>query len=292
MEVSAPYVFQTDHAIVRDAYLTKDNYHVSFNEVDNVQQNLCVVYFSSNEVYYPNTETAFKRAIIENDKYEWRNNTLSYAYKHVFIRDIQKQWYMEGINNEINTPVELLKLLQSLTAGLRVYTVGSSAGGFAAMLFGNLLKAERVYAFNSQLNLNIVMKNSTPSIDPILFKYACIPTRVGYYKIEDFINREVECFYFQSSKSSMDIEQWESFGRKEVINRIAFKTSNHGFPFLRHNLQYVMSLSPDLLKNMARRENNPFAFAVSIDGLFKTIVVVGKAIFGRVRKKMKEKSES
>lgn len=292
MEVRNEFVFQKDDVIVRNAYEKLDNYKVVFHESEGVQKDLCAVYFSSNEIYYPNTRAAFTRSIMEKDKYEWGKNSIPNAHKHVYVRDIQKQWYIEGINLDANTPEKLLHLLKKLTSGYRVYTVGSSAGGFAAMLFGSLLKAEKVYAFNSQLNLHLIMQQSSRNIDPLLFKYAKDPIRSRFYKIENFVSPSLSYFYFQSCRSYMDIQQYESFGKKELINRIQFKTSNHGFPFLRTNVKYVMALNDDTLKKLSKSRIHPITFSIQIDGVFKTFYVVGQAVIDRVRKKIRERKES
>ncbi len=292
MEVINTKIFQIDDSLVRDVYQNHDNYEIVYEEGAKVHKDLCVIYFSSNEIYYPNTPLSFQRSILNKNKYEWRNNTFPNGHKHIFVRDIQKQWYVEGINKELDTPEKVAELLRSLTQNFRVYTIGSSAGGFAAMLFGSLLNAERIYAFNAQLNLNIIMRDSTPLIDPVLFKYAQSPERAVYFKIENFVLPTVEYYYFQSCKSVMDIQQYKSFGRKELITRIPFKTANHGFPFLRHNLRHVLNLPDKDLKEMAKEEIHPFIFAVHIDGFFKTTYMVTSAILNRLKKKFREKRES
>ncbi len=288
MEVGKTPIFQISDAAVVKVYNEADNYKVKFHTGPDVQEDLCVIYFSSNELYYPNTSKAFENSILVKDKFEWQRNFLRYAHKHIFIRDIQKQWYIEGISQKHNSPEKLLTLLQELTAGFRIYSVGSSAGGFAALLFGNLLKAERIYAFNAQLNLNLIVEDSNAFTDPLLFKYR-EGERSNYFVIENFLNKEIDCFYFQSSQSSIDIRQYNSIKDKSLLNRIPFKTSNHGFPFLRHNLMYVLGLSKDNLLKLSQKNYHPVSFAASIDGWPKTINVVVKTVINRFKKKLKEK---
>lgn len=291
MEVTKVPIFQIDDPAVKRVYNEADNYKVKFHSGSDVEQDLCVLYFSSNELYYPNTAKAFKDSILVKDKFEWQRNFIRYAHKHVFIRDIQKQWYMEGISQKYNSPNGLLELLQELTKGFKVYAIGSSAGGFAALLYGSLLQAERVYAFNGQLNLKLMFDRSSALVDPILFKYKDTE-RSKFFVVEDFLDTERDCFYFQSTKSVFDIEQYSSLKNKELLTRIPFKTSNHGFPFLRHNLAYVLGLSKENLLELSRKEYHPIVFAASVDGWVKTLQVVVLTVYNRFKKKWKEKRAS
>ncbi|MFS4482694.1 hypothetical protein ACKGJY_06730 [Hyunsoonleella sp. 2307UL5-6] len=288
METVDNFIFQIDSPEVTSIYENSNNYKVKLHEGNAVQQDLCVLYFSSNELYYPNTAKAFENSILVRDKFEWQRNFLRIAHKHIFIRDIQKQWYIEGINATHNTPTKLLDLLKELTKGYRVFAIGSSAGGFAAMLYGGLLKAEQVYAFNAQLNLNLIVQNSNPHTDPLLFKYNNTE-RASFFEIANFITPETDYFYFQSSKSLFDINQYNGFNKKDGILRVPFKTSNHGFPFLRHNLGYVLQADKAQLVALSKKEYHPFMFSVSIDGWLKTLHTVGLTVVNRLKKKLIEK---
>ena len=288
METLNKHIFQINNPKVKAIYDNNDNYNIKFHDGTGVQKNLCIVYFSSNDLYYPNTPKAFEKSILTKDKYEWQRNFLKNAHKHVFLRDVQKQWYIEGISAKHNSPETVLALLKQLTEGFDVYTVGSSAGGFAALLFGSMLQAKRVYAFNAQLNLNLILTNSQEDIDPLLFKYKN-HRRSSFYLLEPYLNESVDYFYFQSSKSDMDIRQYNALPRKNKLTRIPFYTSNHGFPFLRHNLAYVMGLDRASLIHLSTKEYHPIVFAASIDGWPKTIRVVCQTIYNRFIKKINEK---
>ena len=101
MEVRQIQVFQTDSLLIKNHLISNSNYIIEYNE--SVKEEYCVVYFSSNDLYYPNTEISFKETVISKNRYEWYGNRINYAHKHIFIRDIQKQWYLGGINHQINT---------------------------------------------------------------------------------------------------------------------------------------------------------------------------------------------
>lgn len=285
MEINQLPIFQTDSPLVRSYYERGANFKVEYSNEPESDASLCVIYFSSNELYYPNVEATFDRTIVKRDKYEWRNSKFPGAAKHIFVRDLQKQWYIEGINSKVNTPEKLAEQLKSEADGYRVYAIGSSAGGYAAMVYGSLLGAERVYAFNAQLDLTTVVNKSTNQIDPLLFKYSDTE-RSRFFRVDNLINEKTIYFYFQSCLSCMDKEQFAGFNRKERLTRIGFKTANHGFPFFRHNLPYMLSLSVDQLKELGRSEHHPFLFSVGVDGFFRATYLVIEAILKRIKKKM------
>jgi hypothetical protein len=285
MEIENDFVFQIDSELVKATYQHELNYKIQYSTDEFCDKSLCVIYFSSNEIYYPNSKESFEKSILKKDKYEWQNSTIKRAYKHIFVRDIQKQWYIEGINASINTPTQLLNLLLTETAGYTVYTIGSSAGGFAAIVYGSLLHAKRVYAFNAQLNLNLVVAKSKSTIDPLLFKYKNLKES-EFFQVDNFINNTTDYFYFQSSKSRFDREQYESLVNKNRFVRVQFNTSNHGFPFFRHNLQHVFQLEKSEIIELSKRNIHPFTYSISCDGIFQAFYFVIKAIILRFKKKM------
>lgn len=72
----------------------------------------------------------------------------------IFIKDIKQSWYLLGIEGtcDINSTVnKLLEILESLHyRNKKVIFLGNSAGGYAAILFGLLLKVDKVVAFSPQ----------------------------------------------------------------------------------------------------------------------------------------------
>jgi hypothetical protein len=286
-----PFIFQIDSSAVLKAFGT-NNYCIEYNTNVDCDPKLCAIYFSSNEIYYPNTLKSFEYSIIERDKFEWKRNRHPNAGKHIFIRDIRKQWYIGGINSKLNSPLKLVEFLKSETTDYKVYTIGSSAGGFAAILFGSLLKVNRVYAFNSQLNLRVTMASSNSLVDPILFDKVNDAVLKTYFDLSNFITDGVDYYYFQSCHSKMDVVQYESISplAKKHIKIIRFKTSNHGFPFLRINLPYVLSFDKNSLGALVNKTFNLIPFSIRLIGFVPTVQFVVKAIVDRYHKKRIEAS--
>lgn len=286
MDKKEPFIFQVDSPDVLKAFDT-NNYCIEYNKASECDSNLCVVYFSSNEIYYPNTLKSFDYSIVERDKYEWKRNRFPTAGKHIFIRDIRKQWYIGGINSRLDSPLKLAEFLKKETAGYKVYTIGSSAGGYAAILFGSMLQVNRVYAFNSQLNLNVIVQNSTALVDPILFEKVHEDVIKNYFDLSQFITKCADIYYFQSCQSNFDVEQFSSISSlaKDTIKIIRFKTSNHGFPFLRINLPYILAFEKKSLDDLVHKTFSLIPFSIRLIGFTATIQFVFKAVVDRFKKK-------
>ena len=88
------------------------------------QSNLCAIYFSSNGIYFPNTENTFNEIIVKKNRYEWYDTRVKDAQKHIFVRDVLKQWYVKGINSQIDTQAKLLDFLRKETEGYDIITIG------------------------------------------------------------------------------------------------------------------------------------------------------------------------
>ena len=62
-------MFQIDSKIVRSVYATEPNYIIDYDESS--EENVCAIYFSSNDIYFPNTEEIFRKRIVEKNFFEW-----------------------------------------------------------------------------------------------------------------------------------------------------------------------------------------------------------------------------
>ena len=71
----------------------------------------------------------------------------------LFVRDLSKTWFL--CNPELGSPEDICATIETYRKPhhTRVLTLGSSAGGFAAMLFGKMLRASATLAFAPQTTL-------------------------------------------------------------------------------------------------------------------------------------------
>ncbi len=277
------YVFQADDPVVLHQYNNSDNYLIEFTP--GADKTYCALYFSSHFVYNPNNEEAFKRDVIRKNKYEWFGTRIPYVHKHIFLRDIIKQWYLTGINGKINTPEALLRFLQKETDGYKIIAMGSSAGGFASIIYGQLLKAEMILSFNGQFEIDSQLKTSTPIIDPIVFRNQHNPELRKYYDTRNFIVNPKSIHYFFSKKSAWDFQQQSHIADIEMY-KTAFITVHHCVPFLKSNLPAILRQGKKNLEKLSGKTYHPLIFSflqvgpiTTLSSVFETILTVIKRYF-------------
>lgn len=277
-------VFQVDSEIVKKTYKECDNYLIEYDDRYK-ETNICVIYFSGHSIYYPNDIECFKRTIIENNRFEWFGIRFQRAYKHIFIRDIHKQWYLAGINSEICNPKLLLEFLQKETDGYQLITIGSSAGGYASLLYGNLLGAIRIYAFSPQVELHSLQILSSEQVDPLAYRLQNTWLN-KYYDIIPYIkNGNSQTLCFMPSKYKWDKIQYEylmkhSIERRDNITLIRFNTSKHGVPFPKVALNVLLKEDAYFKLLKYRWQTlNPIIFSISQVGLIKTLKGIIKQLY-------------
>lgn len=269
MEKIKTYSFQIDSDIVRNHYDSHSNYLIEYSK--NVSKEYCIVYFSSNDIYYPNNEISFNENIVQKNRYEWYKTRINIGYKHIFIRDIHKQWLLSGINSTINTPQKLLNFLIEETKDYKLITLGSSAGGFAAVIFGQLLNAEKILTFNGNFEIRSKLKTSSESICPLLFRLKDNEELNDWYDSRKFITKAESIYYFQSTRSKQDILQYRHVEDLR-IKRIKFNNSHHGIPFFKTNLPFVLNLTSQELDNLTFKNIHPLMFSIKISGFSQTMI--------------------
>ena len=265
------FMFQIDSEIVRSVYINQQNYKIEYN--NSCKKNICAIYFSSNDIYYPNNEEIFRKRIVEKNFFEWYNTRIN-ARKHIFLRDIFKQWYLEGINAELDSPEKIFEWLKRETEGYEVVTVGSSAGGYSAVLYGSLLKAKKVIAFNAQFSLKAIADESGEKSNPLVYKYKNTD-RSKYFELKDKISDSVNYFYFLSVGCEQDMLQATKLFTPPIppksFNCLRFKTAHHGIPFLKVALVKVLNMGEKDLKGFSKKKNHPIWFTIRMVGVRKTI---------------------
>ena len=86
--------------------------------------------------------------LLKNDK----------SFDKLFIREINPSYFLCGLKNStknLQETIDLIKKLTSVKNYRKKVSIGSSSGGFAAILYGQLLNFSKVIAFNPQTVLSI-----------------------------------------------------------------------------------------------------------------------------------------
>jgi pimeloyl-ACP methyl ester carboxylesterase len=89
--------------------------------------------------------------------FEFFSITAEMPVKRLFVRDLRHAWYhlgIPGLGSTISAVGTSLKQLIASQQVDRLVTVGSSAGGYAALVFGTLLGADRVLCFAPQTTID------------------------------------------------------------------------------------------------------------------------------------------
>lgn len=222
-------------SIVEDIY-EKENYQIKQNST--CHNNTCYIFFSSNNIWYPNTEEAFMQSFYKGDYYEWQRFLELPAEKIVYVRDIYKSWYVTGINRKLNSIDSVIDFLKRKTSGMRVITVGSSAGGYMAALAAALLNAEYCICFSAQFDLTV---DGALGVNPFLKKYVNDKERSQYYNIVDIIKKsKIDIFYFMPAFSVTDKQQMKKVADIKNVQILKIASHRHGVPLLTGNLDYLL----------------------------------------------------
>jgi hypothetical protein len=106
----------------------------------------------------------------------------------ILIRDIANAWYHRGVPGLGGHVDDVAASLRTLVRAIRpgtVATVGQSDGGYAAIMFGMLLGAERIVAFGPQAHLNPMEAAcyGDRRFLPVMEGLHANPPRSGYYDL-------------------------------------------------------------------------------------------------------------
>lgn len=283
--MSGGQVFQTDHPLVKRQY-ESPNHRIEQGAPPEDGRRVCAIYFSSNNIYYPNTERAFSSRILAKNFFEWFRTRVPYAQKHIFLRDIHKQWYLTGIDRNIDSPDRLLQFLKQETDGFEIVTVGSSAGGYAAMLYGILLQARKAISFNGQIEISSLTRTTNPTENPLLFRFLGTPLE-RFYDLRNFLPQvgSTRLFQLYSAASEWDAQQ-ASLVANTPIELIPFGTSHHGIPFLKCAIPRTLEMQESDLESLRRRRQSPLIYSVRRAGVPAVVSEMARILLDRAKSKL------
>lgn len=268
-------------AVAEEAYQS-DNYKIEYNEA--IDNNECVLYFSSNNIWFPNTEEAFRTSILENDRYEWERKPYRVGRKNIYMRDIYKSWYVQGINDRINSVDAIVDWLRKETSGYEVVCIGSSAGGYMAALVGIMLKAKLVFAFSAQFCL---YNEGYYDVNPFLQKYKSDSDKEKYYDITDLVNKSnIPIMYIYPNRCHVDQLQAERIIPSESVMKYGLNSSHHGIVVCKCNLPSLLNMGLDQLNSLTKNNcKSVFRLSIKLSGFFPTIQFYLLSIYKVIRSK-------
>ncbi|MEY8257200.1 hypothetical protein AAK706_05665 [Erysipelotrichaceae bacterium 66-17] len=245
-----------------------DNYKI----INTGDSELCFIFCSSNNIYYPDTEEEIVKTIFEKDRYEWERISQNIEGKKIFLRDILKAWYAHGINMEINSIDKIVLMLKRETSGYKIVTVGNSAGGYLALLLGAMLDAEYSIVFSPQNNL----KKYDPYWKcPFLSKE--FAKKNSYLDLSEIIKNQSKCvFYFYSAFCQEDVIQANYIKKNNDFYVFPMNSKWHGKNIYNFNMKTLLTLSPEQLIELNRfykskKFINKISFSIHLDGIIFTL---------------------
>ena len=244
--------FSLDHTnlLLKAAY-SDQNYKVMQGLSDN---GLCVIFFSGNGLYYPNTDDSFRTTIFKKDRYEWSSAASimrDYVSRIIMVRDVKKSWYVDGINEEINDIDKLIDLLRGLSEGYTVYTYGSSAGGYMAILAGVLLHANRVFQWGAQTDLEI--RDDIINQTEFTRTASDCQRKRKYFRLTEYLddsNSDIFCFY--AGKNAKDMQDMRLIRDFSKVHVFLYDSDQHGQGFERDVYVNLLHVSDEALLRLEK----------------------------------------
>lgn len=282
-------VFQEDIGLVEKIYRENKNYVVW--DIDSENKN-CLILFSSNGLYAPNTREAFEEKIVRNDRYEFQKVTNCCRVKKrfgrlIYVRDLWRSWYVRGISQSVDTIDKLILLLAELTEGYRIVTAGISSGGFMAMAAGVRLGAACVLNFSGQFYLDVKEQHH------LLGKYEEDGERNKYFDIVELIAAsDTPIVYFYPINSVKDAGQAQRIADCGNVIMIAFDYAAHAQTVVPYNFKYLFDLEAKRYRKYdyksTKKTYKSVEFLILTGGAMGFLDCVRGGI-AHVRKKLKKK---
>ena len=263
-----------------------DNYKIEYNHA--VDNNECVLYFSSNNIWFPNTEEEFCKSIFENDRYEWEKKPYRVGRKNIYLRDIYKSWYIQGINEEISSVDAIVDWLRKETSGYEVVCIGSSAGGYMAALVGIMLKAKLIYAFSAQFCL---YNEGYYDVNPFLQKYKSDADKEKYYDITDLVNKsDIPIVYIYPNRCRDDELQAERIIPSESVLKYGLNSSHHGVVVNKCNLLNLLNMGLEQLRALVECDcKSVLKLSIRLSGVLPTFQYYFKTAVKVFKRKVRQR---
>lgn len=280
----------TDREIVRYCYNNMPNYLIEMNS--EINSNICAIYFSSNGIdSMCKNDEEYESTIVKKNRFEWKKNKVKKAEKHIFIRDVLKEYYVEGINKNLNNCNRVFDFLRSETNNMRIITIGSSSGGYAATLFGILLKADYIFSFTGQFNLYHMSLQSNPNRDPLhnplLYKHIDDNEYSRYYDLLPLMKTCSIPIFYLAGDHRLDYMQRQLVKSYYCVYEFDIKGKDHVFPCYIFNIMDVINKPVDELKKLSEKYRgktiNKFIFSLQVSGILKSVESFMKMVFRRVK---------
>lgn len=251
-----------------------------------------IIFFTGHGLYFPTSIEMFRKKVLEENRFEWKNIAKSSGIrdkvsKIIYIRDIYKNWCLKGINANMNSIPKMIEWFQTIISGRNVVTVGSSAGGYMAILFGYLLKAKSIYTFSPQISL--YEYNKWHSIN-YYDEYVNDPSINIYMDLRQYMSKfEGKIYYITPYYCPEDKAQLDCLKECSIPNLKLFTVdeNRHGYTVYGASIEKILVMSEEKLDALCDYYDGkiikPSHFCAKTSGPIKAISIS----FYRTLKKLK-----
>ena len=206
----------------------------------NNKKKICYVFFSGNGIINNNKTL---NDVIDKDYYEFSNvakseKIINSVSKIIFFRDLELNFYVNGVNDNINSIDDVIDFLSKETNGLDVVVVGYSAGGYLATICGiKMNNVKRVYSFGCVYNLYSWQGSHLEASflsNKDLIANQTNAKKEKYYNLIPFMaskKLKTDFYHFYGNKSESDLrvlEELKTHNISRCFHFISLDSTKHG----------------------------------------------------------------
>lgn len=260
------------------------------------------IFISSNGLY-SNNNTKKAMEILNKDHFEWENICkskiiLKKAKKIIFLRDIYKHSYVDGINKKINTLPKVIEFVRKLTKeDEEIYLIGNSGGGYLSFLLSSYLNnCKKVFSFGGVVSLY----EWTGSHDDYKFNDAThlikhLNNLSNYFDTRSFIkNSKCQIFHFWSCGNNPDKIQFDLLKEINLKNLTAFgfRSTVHGKTVNSFDYEKLFTCDNVHLNKLKKRFGNKINISKNLFSLYnlgciKYLFCLIKRVFRKLKRLLK-----
>jgi tetratricopeptide (TPR) repeat protein len=161
-----------------------------------------------------------------NGQIEFRRSLSTLPTDRHFFQDQERGWYQRGCTGfeSIKDLLSHLERLRSRSESKRLITIGSSMGGFGALLIGNLLAADVVIAFDPQ---TFIDEKNRAYLGDIRWASDLRKVTPIYPDIAPIINVNTKNYIVFGQDVSIDAVHALRLGDQDTVSTFAVGYSNH-----------------------------------------------------------------
>lgn len=240
--------------------------------------NLTAVYFSSHG--WHNGANLDKQ--ISNNYFEFKRNLIKNASRHIFIRDLFQSFYINGINSQICTVEKLLNFLKAECQNSKIVTVGSSGGGYMAILAGAFLQAEYVIALSGYLDI----RPEFPKYNLQLLVDLEKEYKNKYYDLRNILAQNpVPVYQFEPGNCKDDLYNIKLSKAIPCVRLFETTSKLHAYPIDKEFIGHLINLPPQKMETVYKAVKNKKVSKFHLYFMLLSPMAIIKAYFLRFRKK-------